>query len=194
MFPNNNINRQSYTQVTLNLISHFHTFIMRVILLLPGSFCPIHNEHIAVMEEARRQVLERGDEVVGGYLLPSSDDWVGGKVGHSYPLVPLDRRVELCRMALADAEWITVLDWGWASGNRAAVRLAEEHQVHVLIVAGSDTSRRPHPEKNIVLDRGTLSSTRVRAALLANRWDTVEQLCPHRVACRLRDMLSPIPT
>lgn len=51
-----------------------------VILLTTGSFCPIHDGHIEMMEIAKRKMEEKGYVVLGGYFAPDHDEYIFSKV------------------------------------------------------------------------------------------------------------------
>lgn len=52
-----------------------------VILLSTGSFSPLHDGHIHMMERAKEILESKGYSVVGGYLSPSHDEYVSSKDG-----------------------------------------------------------------------------------------------------------------
>jgi len=63
----------------------------------------------------------RGYVVVAGYICPSSDRYVSGKLGSE--AMSLVHRNNMCRMAVKDSEWIDLCDWGDASGPRTTDRI-----------------------------------------------------------------------
>lgn len=61
-------------------IEEFSKDKKNVILLSTGSFAPIHNGHIEKLEVSKNHLESLGMNVVAGYLSPSHDDYVLGKV------------------------------------------------------------------------------------------------------------------
>jgi nicotinic acid mononucleotide adenylyltransferase len=163
-----------------------------VLLLLPAALCPIHKDHVAILDAARATLRRRGHRVPRAFLLPSSEQYVGGKagVGPLHPLVSLETRVELCRLATAELPWITVLDWGTASGNAARQRLQKSYddsQTAVYIVAGGDTSRNRKTPHLVVVPRqdDSASSTAVRSAMASGDEGSIRNLVHPAVAERI---------
>src|SRR5690348_9726623 len=52
-----------------------------VLLVLSGSFNPVHEMHIQTMELARSELIKIGYQVPAGWIAPSSEQYVGGKLG-----------------------------------------------------------------------------------------------------------------
>lgn len=91
------------------------------VLVLPGSFNPVHSEHIRSLELARAHFEAEGISVVGGFLQPSSDRYVANKCG-LHAALPLQHRITACKLAAeADATetWIHVWRSGSVSGGAA---------------------------------------------------------------------------
>lgn len=92
--------------------------------VLSGSFNPVHNQHLSILERSRTDLEDQGWVVVGGFLAPSSDDYVTKKLGlHA---MSLRDRVQLCKIATAASDWIAVCDWGELSSFRLTRRLRKE--------------------------------------------------------------------
>ena len=49
------------------------------IIVLGGSFCPLHTGHLSALEASRRSAEKKGFRVVGGYLAVAHDSHVRGK-------------------------------------------------------------------------------------------------------------------
>jgi len=88
-------------------------------LVLPGSFNPVHSEHLRSLELARDHLASSGATVVAAFLQPSSDEYVAGKVGTPWAMRLADR-IAACELAArADASrrggetWI----YAWRSGQ-----------------------------------------------------------------------------
>jgi len=89
-------------------------------LVLSGSFNPIHSGHFQLLDAARATCIREGVKIIAGFLAPSSDDYVGAKLGGQ--AWPLDLRIRLCSLAAAASDWIDV----WDSGQMSGFRLCRE--------------------------------------------------------------------
>jgi nicotinic acid mononucleotide adenylyltransferase len=88
------------------------------ILVLPGSFNPIHRQHMRILEIARTYLRAEGWSVRSAFLSPSSDDYVKGKGA----ALSLSFRIELCELAAEELPWVDV----WTSGEPSSYRAAKE--------------------------------------------------------------------
>lgn len=87
------------------------------ILVLAGSFCPVHTRHIEAICVARKTLEARGIHVVLGMLLPCIDELLSAPVEEGgIPLVHRNRMLELAAMP---HDWIDVSPWGWANRDKA---------------------------------------------------------------------------
>mmetsp|Transcript_100079 Transcript_100079/g.317896 ORF Transcript_100079/g.317896 Transcript_100079/m.317896 type:complete len:260 (-) Transcript_100079:59-838(-) len=100
-------------------------------LVLPGSFNPVHSEHIRSLELARSHLAGIGTTVVAAFLQPSSDDYVAGKVGAAWAMSLADR-ISTCELAAqANAStnggdsWIYAWRSGQANGFAVARHVGE---------------------------------------------------------------------
>lgn len=80
------------------------------VLLSTGSYAPVHQGHIEIMEKAKRELERRGWNVVGGYLSPSHDSYVGIKNGGSAAM-HVGERLHRCGLVTADSDWLMVDPW-----------------------------------------------------------------------------------
>lgn len=81
-----------------------------------GSFCPIHLHHTEMLEAAKARMEQEQDGasgamILGGFLSPSHDDYVGVKLQGEDLLLNSEERLELCRLQTADSNWIDVDAW-----------------------------------------------------------------------------------
>lgn len=86
----------------------------KVVLITTGSFSPIHNIHIDILESAKT-FLENNTEfsVIAGFISPSHSDYVKEKMkscGNSENWCIPDRDF-LCDVALSKSDWISVDRW-----------------------------------------------------------------------------------
>jgi hypothetical protein len=120
-------------------------------LVLPGSFNPVHSQHLRALEAARDRISNLDWHVIGGFLAPSDDDYVRQKLGDD--AWSLERRFELCCLATDDSPWVDVAPWGEYSSYRVTTRLRQTIELDCskelrgrsavgIEVMGSDTAIR----------------------------------------------------
>lgn len=121
------------------------------VLVLPGSFSPVHTQHLRLMDAARVAIEAEGGFVAGGFLVLSDDAYVSGKLGGT--AWPLATRLRWCRLATADSDWISVAPWAEFGSFRAAHRVRRwieaecavelrARPVDAIVTMGSDTAVR----------------------------------------------------
>lgn len=121
-----------------------------VVLVTTGSFNPIHNGHIEMMELAKKRLEKEGMNVVGGYFAPDHDEYISSKLGkHAIPFhyrmkIILDKLKEL------DNQWLTVDPWAGIFEPvainftriicrlKAYLNLYYNKDVEIIYVCGSD--------------------------------------------------------
>jgi nicotinic acid mononucleotide adenylyltransferase len=118
-----------------------------IVLLLSGSFNPIHLMHVEMLEIAKDHLQSRGDRVVGGLIAPSSDNYVGKKLKRE--AIGLRFRCEFAAAAVADSDWQSVCGMGFAS-SRYSAEIAEyalnrhfQSQLHPGATASTSASTPP---------------------------------------------------
>lgn len=90
-----------------------------VVLVLSGSFSPVHDGHVRCFLAAKAHLDSRGDcLVVGGFLAPSSDAYVRAKLRKD--AIALVHRNAMAAIAVADYPWLAV----WPSGDASSERTA----------------------------------------------------------------------
>lgn len=122
------------------------------VLLSTGAFCPIHFGHIQMMEIARQALVAQGKSVIGGYLSPSHDSYVGPKCGSQ--ALSAVHRWRLTEEAVKDSDWLMVCPWealgtpSMLNFTEVMVRLQsylQEHtgngNIEVAYVFGADNAR-----------------------------------------------------
>ena len=80
------------------------------VLLLCGALAPVHEGHLALLEAGREELERHGVNVCAGYLSPSHDEYVLTKAPGT-ERYPAGRRLELCRAACAESEWLETCPW-----------------------------------------------------------------------------------
>ncbi|KAL0484831.1 nicotinamide mononucleotide adenylyltransferase [Acrasis kona] len=78
------------------------------VLVACGTFSPITCQHLRMFENARDFLMkERGIDVVAGYVSPVHEDYGKRKKG----IAEAEHRLEMCKLALKNSDWIAVDDW-----------------------------------------------------------------------------------
>ncbi|KAF9157367.1 Nicotinamide/nicotinic acid mononucleotide adenylyltransferase 2, partial [Actinomortierella ambigua] len=76
------------------------------------SFCPVHLQHTEILEAAKREIEASGNSVVlGGFLSPSHDTYVGAKLWGESIVLNSDQRIALCQAQTQASDWIDVDGW-----------------------------------------------------------------------------------
>jgi len=82
------------------------------VVLTTGALSPAHRGHSMLLAAARTALEDRGWTVLGGYLSPSHDFYVGPKAAaHGAPHAHAVHRVALAELVAADHPWIAVAKW-----------------------------------------------------------------------------------
>eukprot|EP00741_Cyanophora_paradoxa_P006989 tig00001067_g6761.t1 len=115
-----------------------------LVLVACGSFSPVTYMHLRMMEIGKDWMENAlGFRVIGGYLSPVNDAY--RKEG----LAPARHRLEMCRLAVQDSDWIMVDDWESRQGEyvrtaRVLAHVRDELQaahglsVAVKLLSGAD--------------------------------------------------------
>lgn len=89
------------------------------VVVLPGSLNPVHSEHLRTLDLVRCHLECQGIAVVAGFLQPSSDAYVMGKLGPEWAM-RLEDRITACELAAEEnarghdcEKWIHA----WRSGQ-----------------------------------------------------------------------------
>ena len=112
-----NMNTKKFHQNLSKLMKSEKEKVEVVIVLLSGSFNPVHSGHVDVLELSKKFLEEKHKkQVVCGYLAPSSDSYVKGKLKEF--AMPLTHRNQMCREASKHSDWIDVCEFGMASASK----------------------------------------------------------------------------
>ena len=77
----------------------------KCILLLGGSFCPIHNGHIEILVKIKKYLESNYNyQCIGAYLVLSSDRYIAGKL-NIYGMKYTERK-SICDIAVSNYKWI----------------------------------------------------------------------------------------
>jgi NAD+ synthetase len=100
---------QPQLQAEINAVNKDGSSKWLAVILSTGSFCPIHNGHIDMMEQCKVAVEANGGVVLGGYLSPSHDRYVNGKLANQS--LSGRHRLRLCELATKSSDWIMADGW-----------------------------------------------------------------------------------
>ena len=82
------------------------------VLVQTGAYSPIHLGHVQVMEKAKITLETYGWNVLGGWLSPSHDYYVGPKARQfKTPFVNAEHRVKMVELAISEYDWLAVGTW-----------------------------------------------------------------------------------
>jgi len=82
------------------------------VLLTTGAMNPVHRGHVAMMTHAKDALeLFHGFVVVGGFISPSHDLYVGPKSKWGEEFANAQDRVAMCRLAVEGVDWLEVGTW-----------------------------------------------------------------------------------
>ena len=121
-----------------------------VVVVASGAFCPLHIGHMEMMESAKRELERRGRVVVGGFLAPDHDGYVGVKCGEG--ALSSCERVYLTQVATAESSWLNVDPWAALYLDRAVnytdivrrlatyLKLHVRDDIEVAFVCGADNA------------------------------------------------------
>jgi nicotinamide mononucleotide adenylyltransferase len=150
-----------------------------VIIVMTGSFSPIHQGHIGSFDVAKQYLESQGHQVVGGYMSPKHDGYVKSKGASTW--IPIQDRVKMMEMMLP--QWIRPHTWESKQPtprSRFAVldQVKQEHpEAEIAFLCGEDSCFHGTPETipgmmrvqgylYVVVPRsGGISSTKVRNAI-----------------------------
>eukprot|EP01080_Neovahlkampfia_damariscottae_P005639 gene5639-9455_t len=96
-----------------------------VILVLGGSFNPVHTMHIHSFNVVKKHLESLGNEkVVGGFLIPSANSHVQIKLNED--AIELKHRNKMIELAIKSSDWIINYPVGEVNSFKAAYFIAEQ--------------------------------------------------------------------
>jgi hypothetical protein len=146
-----------------------------IVLVTTGGMAPIHNGHIAMMDEARKIAEDQGYSVLGGYFAPGHDSYVGQKYGGT-AAIPAEHRCSMVELATQESNWLDCDPWAARympaeiNFTDVVMRLQEYLKFHVgqylrvFYVYGSDNEGfgEALPGQSIMIPRSDISSKLAR--------------------------------
>ena len=151
----------------------------RVVLVTTGGMSPVHKGHLAMMEAAREIAQERGYAVVGGYLTPGHDSYVGQKYNGS-AAIHAEHRIRMVELATNESDWLECNPWP-ARYLPSEINFTDvihhldktinyvnprDKRIKVLYVHGSDNPDFGLAVESIMIERNEISSSAVRSGNL----------------------------
>ncbi|EFC50192.1 predicted protein [Naegleria gruberi] len=126
----------------------FSSTLNNVVLIACGSFNPITNSHLRMFETARDFLQnEEGYHVVGGFISPVHQDYEKRKP----TLISAKYRVDMCRLAVSDSDWINIDEWEVNQSEYSRTLLVLKHfqdeieksytsttELRIMLLCGAD--------------------------------------------------------
>ena len=143
------------------------------VLVTTGGMSPIHRGHIEMMERAKEIAESQGYLVVGGFITPGHDSYVGSKYGGT-AAIPAEHRIRMVELATRDSDWLSCNPWPArylpAEINFTDVvrhlRYSIPPDIDVIYVHGTDNQDFGLATPSIAIERNEISSSAVRAGHL----------------------------
>lgn len=140
-----------------------------IVLVESGSFAPVHLNHINNLNVASQYLTQKGYQVLGGFICPTSDKVLKSKFKGDLP-VSLYHRSKMLELAIQDTPW--TLDLSLKLSYHILDHIQDvilrnlKWKVTALYVCGADvielvTKRVPPPYPLLVVRRNTADTTLV---------------------------------
>lgn len=116
--------------------------LRKCVLLLGGSFNPIHMGHVEAMNVAKKHLEKKGFNVLKGHLIVALDEWVNAKCPKE--AIPASIRIEICDAAVKDIDWLSTVKKPFDSVKQFAKLEYSETNIIPFMVCGSDQLGSPY--------------------------------------------------
>lgn len=114
-----------FTKLTNNIkIFRNSSAKIPIVLVLSGSFNPIHIMHVEMLEFVKLKLDISNSMIVGGFIAPSSDAYVKKKLGKY--AISLKDRCKMVDLATQASSWITSCGYGQMSSSFTKSLLASD--------------------------------------------------------------------
>jgi NAD+ synthetase len=124
-----------------------------VVLLTTGGFCPIHEEHLVMMQKARETLEAEGKKVIAGFISPSHQDYIQSK--SAVTDYCSRKHINTLIDSVSNSSWLDVWLWEYLEHKKpinftdVILRLEKELALHikttiaikVAYVFGGDNAR-----------------------------------------------------
>jgi len=122
---------------------------MNAIITFSGSFSPIHKGHVEMISKAKDTLINKGYNVIKAIICPSTDNYVKYKLGKDAIL--FHHRMDMCKLALYDYDWIEIKNFNDPSSRRIAQKVYNEYKnkysdLIVFELGGSDYAMKCNPD------------------------------------------------
>ena len=121
------------------------------VIITTGSFCPVHDGHIEMMQVAKKAVENKGYQVLAGYISPDHDDYIIEKNGDEAILAY--ERIQLINDKCKNIDWLNA-DPSGSIFSKGSINFTEvvnnlekylsnlfEKEITIFYVCGGDNAR-----------------------------------------------------
>jgi nicotinic acid mononucleotide adenylyltransferase len=134
------------------------TYQKLFVLIATGALSPVHRMHVEMIRIAKDYLEKNGAKVIAGYISPSHDLYVKGKLRDQF--ITGDHRINMCKAATASSTWLDADMWeckqpSFVSFSKVSNHVAELlrdqkdpllqaniHRIQVAFVCGGDLVQR----------------------------------------------------
>jgi len=134
-----------------SISNNIHQADNPAVIITTGSFCPIHDGHVEMMEKAKQTLQKSGYDVLAGYISPDHDDYIIEKNGDDAILAY--ERIKLINDKCKKFDWLYA-DPSSSIFSKGSINFTEvvnnlelylkkcfDIQIKVFYVCGGDNAR-----------------------------------------------------